>query len=261
MEYFLLIILIGFIVGTLIGMTGMGGGALMTPILITILKIEPIIAIGSDIVYAAITKIAGSYQHIKQKTVDFTLVKNLAIGSVPGAIAGSLLSYIMKDSGINIDEFIRIALGTALCTISVLLSISLFWNINNYKDKLHHWLKIDKYKKIAVALVGLLGGLLVGLTSVGSGTIMIVLILIIYNTSLRKIIGSDIVHATILLFTAGLAHLFVGNVDWQLVIFLLIGSIPGVILGSKLSSFIPKNIIRSLLIILLLVFGFKMIIY
>lgn len=258
MEFYLLVIVIGFIVGGFIGMTGMGGGALMTPILITILKIEPIIAIGSDIIYAALTKVAGSYQHIKQKTVDFKLVKNLAKGSVPGAILGGLLSYYLTAQGINIDSFIKSFLGGALIVVALTLIMSLIFKAHSYKKKLHDVLHLDRHLVLYTVLTGLLGGFLVGLTSVGSGTVMMALILIIYNTSLRKVIGSDIVHATILLFTAGITHFFIGHVDWMLVLFLLIGSIPGVIIGSKLAKRAPKKVIKSVLIVLLLFFGVRL---
>ena len=249
------IIIIGFAVGLLIGMTSMGGGAMMTPILITFLHYDPVIAVGSDIVYAAITKVFGSAVHLKQKTVDLLIVRRLAYGSVPGAIIGSFLAQYIHLRLPSANADLKLAIGLAICCSAALLFSSIFFNVNKVKLSMHQALHVDGHTKAYTVLIGLFGGFLVGLTSVGAGSIMLVLMLIIYNTSTRKLVGTDIVHATILLFTASITHLFAGNVDWYLAGSLLIGSIPGVLLGSRFVQHVPKTILKTALVIILFVLG------
>lgn len=254
-----LVVLIGFVVGLLIGMTSMGGGAMMTPILITFLHIDPVIAVGSDIIYAATTKVVGSFAHIRQKTVDLEIVRHLAYGSVPGAIAGSLLAYTVHQSTTSANEYLKLAIGLAICTSAMLLFLSIFVDVRGIKTRLHDSLRVQSHLHAYTTITGLIGGFLVGLTSVGAGSIMLVLMLIIYNTSTRKLIGSDIVHATILLFTAGIIHLFIGSIDWWLTLTLLAGSIPGVLLGSYLVKFVPRKLLKSVLVLILFFLGGQLI--
>jgi uncharacterized membrane protein YfcA len=171
---------------------------------------------------------------------------------------GSLLSVALKAADINFNAFIKLALGVALCWIALLLLISFLFDVASIKERIHKFIRAEKYPRFWLAAVGAFGGFVVGLTSVGSGTIMMACILVISNTSLRKLIGSDIVHATILLWTASIANLFVGHIDWLVVGFLLIGSIPGILLGSRLSLYAPKKLLKVLLIALLVFFGVKM---
>lgn len=251
---------LGAVVGTLVGMTGMGGGALMTPALITILGIAPSVAVSSDIVYGAITKTVGAVQHLKQGTVDTLLVRRLAVGSIPAAVLGSVLAAVLQSSGFNLDAFVRVALGVVLCVIAIVLLVSAFFDVSGVKSRIHAAIGADQHAAAWLGGVGAFGGFIVGLTSVGSGTVMMAAILIISNTSLKKIVGSDIAHATLLLFTAGITHLFVGHVNWSLIGMLLIGSIPGVVIGSKLSAVIPKAVTKTLLIVLLCFFGVKLLV-
>ncbi len=259
MEAILTIIVIGFAVGLLIGMTSMGGGAMMTPILITYLHYDPVIAVGSDIVYAAVTKIVGSAMHMRQKTVDRVLVRYLAYGSVPMAIVGSLLALYLHTLIPAANDYLKLAIGLAICCSAGLLFISIFFDVRGVKQRLHDRLKIEHHRKVYTMMAGAFGGFIVGLTSVGAGSIMLVLMLIIYNTSTRKLIGSDIVHATILLLTAGVVHLFAGNVNWTLTSSLLIGSIPGVILGSRLVAVVPRTLLKTALVIILFFLGSQLV--
>lgn len=253
------IIVIGFIVGTLIGMTSMGGGAMMTPILISFLHYDPVIAVGSDIVYAAITKVVGSAVHLKQKTVDLVIVRRLAYGSVPGAVVGSILAQYIHIHLQSANDDLKLAIGLAICTSATLLFLSIFFNVNKLKLRLHNALQLEHHTKGFTIAAGVFGGLLVGLTSVGAGSVMLVLLLIIYNTSTRKLVGTDIVHATLLLFTASIAHLFSGNVDWRLTGGLLIGSIPGVLLGSTFVQYVPRTLLKTILVIVLFFLGGQLI--
>lgn len=246
---------IGFAVGLLIGMTSMGGGAMMTPILITFLHYEPVVAVGSDIIYAAVTKVVGSAVHIRQKTVDMALVRRLAYGSVPGAVVGSLLAKYMHEITPLANGYLKLAIGLAICSSATLLFVSIFFNVNNLKQRLHSLLRVEVHQRTYTILTGVVGGFLVGLTSVGAGSIMLVLMLIIYNTSTHRLIGSDIVHATILLFTAGAVHLLSGNIDWGLVGGLLLGSIPGVLIGSMFVKRMPRTFLKTVLVLLLFFLG------
>ncbi len=233
----------------------MGGGSMMTPILITFLHYDPVIAVGSDVVYAAITKIVGSAVHIKQKTVDSQIVRRLAYGSVPGAIIGAVAAQYVNYSIPSANEYLKVAIGIAICTSATFLFISIFFDVRNIKQRLHNFFHVETHKALYTTSVGLLGGFLVGLTSVGAGSIMLVLMLIIYNTSTRKLVGTDIVHATILLFTAGIVHLFAGSVDWKLTLSLLIGSVPGVLIGSHFVRFVPRTFLKTVLVLVLFFLG------
>jgi uncharacterized membrane protein YfcA len=252
-------IILGFVVGGLVGMTGMGGGSMMTPILITFLHYEPAVAIGSDIIYAAVTKVAGSFAHLKQKTVDLTIVRRLAIGSVPGAIAGSLLADSIRDVVANADEYLKVAVGIAICLSAALLFTSMFYDVRNIKQRLHDFFGVERHVLGYTIGTGVFGGFLVGLTSVGAGSVMLVLMLIVYNTSTRKLVGTDIVHATILLFTAGIVHLYSGVVDWGLVAGLLIGSIPGVLIGSRMAHAVSRKALKTVLVAVLFFLGGQLI--
>ncbi len=236
-------------------MTGMGGGSMMTPLLITFLHYEPAVAIGSDIIYAAVTKVAGSFAHLKQKTVDLTIVRRLAYGSVPGAVAGSLLADYIREAVADADDYLKVTIGVAICLSAALLFVSMFYDVRNIKLRLHNFFRVDQHILGYTISTGVFGGFLVGLTSVGAGSVMLVLMLVVYNTSTRKLVGTDIVHATILLFTAGFVHLFAGNIDWKLVAGLLIGSIPGVLIGSRLAHKVSRTALKTVLIVVLFFLG------
>lgn len=255
MSQIVVIIFVGFVVGALIGLTGMGGGSMMTPILITYLHYNPVVAVGSDIIYAAITKVAGSFVHIKQKTVDMLIVRRMAYGSIPGAIIGSVLTQYIRDITPLANDYLKVAIGIAICCSASTLFLSIFFNVKNLKRRLHDWIGVDKNLRTYTIITGVIGGFLVGLTSVGAGSIMLVLMLIIYNTSTRKLVGTDIVHATVLLFTASAVHLFSGNVDWVLTGSLLIGSIPGVLLGSRFAQHVPRMVLKTVLVFVLFFLG------
>lgn len=252
-------IFLGFCIGALIGMTGMGGGSMMTPILITFLGYSPAVAVGSDIVYAAITKVAGSVAHLRQHTVDMTIVRRMAYGSVPSAVVGSLLAGYLRHGVIDADAFLKLAIGIAICLSASTLFFSLFYDVRNLKQRLHDFFGVEKHVLAYTIATGAIGGFLVGLTSVGAGSILLVLMLVVYNTSTRKLVGTDIVHATILLFTASIVHLFTGAVDWRLVGGLLIGSIPGVLLGSRLASRVPRKLLKTVLVFVLFFLGSQLV--
>jgi uncharacterized membrane protein YfcA len=186
-------------------------------------------------------------------------VRRLAYGSVPGAIAGSLLADHVRVAVVGADEYLKVAIGIAICISATLLLMSMFYDVRNMKQRIHTFFGLEQHIVGYTIGTGLFGGFLVGLTSVGAGSVMLVLLLIVYNTSTRKLVGTDIVHATILLFTAGVVHLFTGNIDWKLVIGLLIGSIPGVLIGSRLAHRVSRTALKTVLILVLFFLGGQLI--
>ena len=254
MEMMLLKILIGFGVGTLIGMTGVGGGVLLLPLLIFVVKIPPIIAVGSDALFNFFTKIGSSTVHITKGTVKRHIVVALAMGSIPGSILGvSFLTYLRNVYGAGVNTFITTAIGILLICIPTLLLFQ-----TRIEDHVTHRPPTLK-SHLGISAIGLLAGFLVGMTSVGSGSIIMMLLLLFYSFSPRVMVGTDIVHAVALTGVTSLLHWKLGNVDMTLVGSLLIGSIPGGLLGSYLSTRVPVLWLRRILCTVLLATGARMI--
>ena len=253
MELLLAKILIGFIVGTLIGLTGLGGGVLLLPTLIFGLRIPAIIAVGSDALFNFLTKIPASILHLRKKTVRRKVVLAMAIGSIPGSILGvSLLQHLRNVYGAGVNDFIKSAVGLLLVCIPTLLMFQS--RIEDHVAKRPPTLK----SFAGMAVIGLVGGFLVGMTSVGSGSIIMMLLLLFYSYVPKVMVGTDIVHAVILTGVTSLLHWRLGNVDLHLVASLLIGSIPGGILGSHLSTRVPVLWLRRILCAVLLMTGARM---
>ncbi len=253
MELLLAKILIGFVVGTLIGLTGLGGGVLLLPTLIFGLHIPAIIAVGSDALFNFLTKIPASILHLQRKTVRRKVVLAMALGSVPGAIIGvSILQHLRNLYGAGVNDFIKSAVGLLLVCIPTML---LFQSrIEEHLAKRQPTLK----SFMGMSVIGLVGGFLVGMTSVGSGSIIMMLLLMFYAFLPKVMVGTDIVHAVILTGVTSLLHWKLGNVDFQLVTSLLIGSIPGGVVGSHLSTRVPVLWLRRILCAVLLMTGARM---
>ena len=246
-------ILIGFAVGTLIGMTGLGGGVLLLPILIFGLKVRPIIAVGSDALFNFVTKIGSGLMHLRKGTVRRKVVLALATGSVPGSILGvSFLVHLRTLHGSGVNHFITSAVGLLLVCIPTLL---LFQS----QIEEHVANRPPTLKSFAgMTGIGLVAGFLVGMTSVGSGSIIMMLLLLFYSYPPKVMVGTDIVHAVALTGVTSLLHWRAGNVDPTLVASLLIGSIPGGLLGSHLSTRVPVPWLRRILCAVLLATGARM---
>lgn len=246
-------IVIGFGVGTLIGMTGLGGGVLLLPVLIFGLRVPPIIAVGSDAVFNFVTKIGSGWMHLRKGTVRRKVVLALAAGSIPGSILGvSFLAHLRNVYGNGVNDFIRSAVGLLLVCIPIML---LFQN----QIEEHVTSRPPTMKSFAgVSAIGLLAGFLVGMTSVGSGSIIMMLLLLFYSFPPRVMVGTDIVHAVALTGVTSVLHSKLGNVDPTLVASLLIGSIPGGLLGSQLSTRVPVPWLRRILCAVLLGTGARM---
>jgi uncharacterized protein len=248
------IIVFGFGIGLLVGMTGMGGASLMTPLLILVFGISPVTAIGTDIFYAAVTKTVGGYQHLKLKTVHRGMAFWLAVGSVPSALIGVyVIELLQRTYGEDLDKLILGMLGGALLVVgfATLLRSVLLRNVIEERSAMH------LYTRHIVAAVGtgVVTGFVIGLTSAGSGTLIAIALIAIFRLTPQRVVGTDIFHAAVLLWAAGLAHWAGGNVDFVLAGNILIGSIPGVLLGGALSVKAKTGLLRTALAVVLIASG------
>jgi uncharacterized protein len=272
--------IIGLFIGFLVGLTGMGGGALLAPILILVLRVPPVWAVGTDITYSAVTKALGSIVHIQQKSVtreNLKIALWLACGSVPATVLGvGLVQYTRKNYGNAINDVIIHTIGFTLLLVAVLLLVKPYimrrLERKNLEAQKQEALKTGvvtpqgptlwekRYRPLVTALIGAFVGFLVGLTSVGSGTLIIVALAFLFpRLSSRELVGADIVHAVMLHIAGAIVYFNAGTINWTIVILLLIGSLPGVFLGSKLSKYIPDRIMRPLLATVLVISGWKLI--
>jgi uncharacterized membrane protein YfcA len=253
MEMLALKILVGFIVGILIGMSGVGGGVLLLPVLIFGLRVPAIVAVGSDALFNFFTKVPASLMHLKKGTVRRNVVIALACGSVPGSICGvKTLMYIRHLYGDGVNNFIKSAVGLLLIVIPLLM-------LFQRRIEEHVANRPPSMKGFAgMGLIGLVAGFLVGMTSVGSGSIIMMLLLLFYSFPPKINVGTDIVHAVVLTGVTGFMHFRLGNVDPTLVLTLLIGSIPGGLIGSHIATRLPMMWLRRILCALLLITGARM---
>ena len=269
--------IVGLFIGFLVGLTGMGGGSLLAPIMILIFKIPPVWAVGTDIAYSTVTKAFGSVIHIRQKNVNFKVALWLACGSVPATLLSvGLVQYIHKQYGAVVNGVILHALGFTLVLVAVLLVLKpyimrylerkrlekqkqeILSNEITSSDRSSRWEKW--YRPLVTAMVGAVVGFLVGLTSVGSGTLIIVSIAFLFpRLTSKELVGTDIFQAFMLLASGAIAYLVAGTINWPIVGMLLIGSLPGVYLGSKSSKFIPERFMRPVLATVLAISGLKLI--
>jgi uncharacterized membrane protein YfcA len=241
------IIVFGLGIGVLVGMTGMGGGSLMTPLLILIFGIQPTTAIGTDIFYSAITKTVGGWRHFRMKTVNMELVKWLSFGSVPAAVLGVALVSMLQDhiGEDRLDSLVYAVLGGTLLMVGVitLTRALILRDLVVERDRF----EVERRHKVAAIVIGATTGFVIGITSAGSGTVIAILLIAVYRLAPKKVVGTDVFHAAILLWAAGIAHIVGGNVDFSLAANILIGSIPGVVIGAALSDKAPQGFIRTAL--------------
>ncbi len=255
MDFSIAIILFGLGIGILVGMTGMGGGALMTPLLILIFGVSPTTAIGTDILYAAVTKTVGAQRHYKLGTVNLGLVFWLALGSVPAAILGIQVVSMLQDSlgEDKLDSLVYAVLGGTLLMVGIITlgrALILAKTINERDD-----FKIELRHKVAAVTIGTTTGFMIGVTSAGSGTVIAVLLIAVYRLTPKHVVGTDVFHAAIILWAAGIAHFGHGNVNLGLVGNILLGSVPGIIIGAALTERVPQDRLRIALGVVLIASG------
>jgi uncharacterized membrane protein YfcA len=241
------IIVFGLGIGVLVGMTGMGGGSLMTPLLILIFGIQPTTAIGTDIFYSAVTKTVGGWRHFRMKTVNMELVKWLSFGSVPAAVLGVAIVSVLQDhiGEDRLDSLVYAVLGGTLLMVGVitLTRALILRDLVVERDRFD----VERRHKVAAVTIGATTGFVIGVTSAGSGTVIAILLIAVYRLAPKRVVGTDVFHAAILLWAAGIAHWIGGNVDFTLAANILIGSIPGVVIGAALSDKAPQGFIRTAL--------------
>ena len=247
----------GFVVGTIVGLTGVGGGSLMTPLLVLAFGIHPATAVGTDLLYAAITKAGGTVTHSLKGTVDWKITGRLAAGSIPAAGLTLLAISQLAPGGIGgASKAISFALGFAL----LLTALALIFRRRLQEFAHHHATLSDKQTGALTVLTGAVLGVLVSISSVGAGALGVTALILLYpKLSTVRIIGSDIAHAVPLTAVAGIGHWILGSVDWILLGSLLLGSLPGITLGSHLSVKVPDRVLRPILATLLVVIGGKLI--
>lgn len=248
----------GLGVGFVVGLTGMGGGALMTPLLVLVFGIDPLTAVSSDLVASLVMKPFGAGVHVRRGTVNFGLVKWLCVGSVPCAFAGVVVLKAL--GGDDLQDEIKVLLGGALLLAAIAMVarqvIQQRRAIDAPVDGAQHQIRA---RPVPTILIGVGGGFIVGMTSVGSGSLMIVMLLLLYpSLSAGQLVGTDLVQAIPLVGSAALGHILFGDFELGLTTSLLVGAIPGVYLGARISSRAPDAIIRPILVAVLLLSSIKL---
>ncbi len=242
-----LVIAFGLGVGVLVGLTGIGGGSLMTPLLIIFAGVQPVVAIGTDLAYGAITKTVGGWRHLRQDTVDLGVSKWLAVGSVPGSLLGVLAVNRLHDRyGSAFDDVLLYAIAGALIIVAAtVLTRALF--MPHLLERERHTVELTAGVRAGAAGLGFVLGGLVGMTSVGSGALIGLALILVFRLTPHRVVGTDVFHAAVLLWSAGLAHWVSGNVDLVLMANILVGSLPGVWIGTALITKVPAHGLRPAL--------------
>ena len=258
-ESSLLIFVVALLIGIVVGMTGMGGGALMTPALI-FLRIDPTVAVANDLVAAAIYKSVGAGVHWRQGSPNLRIAGWLTLGSVPCAFAGA---FIIDAIGSNDPEgaaqreaFVKAAIGAALLLAAFTYALRLAMNLRSRTRGGPPQLADPKIRPVATVVLGAVGGLLVGLTSVGSGSVIMVTLLLLYpGLQAVRLVGTDLTQAVPLVLSAAVSHVLVTGVDWSVLIPLVLGGTPGTFLGARIAGRVPQALLRRGIVLLLFVTG------
>jgi uncharacterized protein len=248
-----LVIAFGFGVGILVGMTGIGGGALMTPLLVLFVATPPTTAVGTDLAYGAVTKTVGGIKHWRQKTIDYRLSSWMALGSVPASIGGVyVVGILRRELGSKaFDTFMLYVLAGAIAftgAVTLIRAVFLKQLVARERETVHMRAK----HRVAAVLLGLSVGFVLGITSAGSGSLIALGLILIFRLTPYRVVGTDIFHAAILLWAAAIAHVVAGNVDYVLAGTILVGSVPGVWIGSHMSVRLPAGTLRTVLGVVLI---------
>jgi uncharacterized protein len=255
--------LFGLLVGFLVGLTGVGGGSLMTPFLVAGMGVSAPTAIGTDMIFATLTKFTGSIQHYRQQSVNLEVAVFLGLGSIPAGLLGvATLEWI---EGSFDAETVKSIMITIIALTLVLVGASLIFR--NFLPERENdpkpgvWdgkSRMSRRRRTYTVIFGAMGGYLVGLTSIGSGSVMAVILLLLYPIAPAVIVGTDIAHATVLSLVVGLAHMTQGNVDFALAGSLLVGGVPGVLIGSRLAPWLPGRPLKMILAAMLIFVGARL---
>jgi uncharacterized protein len=260
--------LFGLLVGFLVGLTGVGGGSLMTPFLVAVMGVPAPTAVGTDLVYATATKLTGSLQHYRQRSVNLEVAVFLGLGSIPAGLAGvATLEWIkhtydadmVREIMITIIAITLVIVGASLIYREYFMPSRPVYDPNAPRPGV--WdgkSRMTRRRRRYTVLFGAFGGYLVGLTSIGSGSVMAVILLLLYPIAPAVIVGTDIAHATVLSLVVGIAHMTQGNVDFGLAGTLLLGSIPGVLIGARVAPWIPGKPLKAILACMLIFVGIRL---
>ena len=249
------IILFGLGVGLLVGITGMGGGSLMTPLLILVIGTKPVVAVGTDLAYGAVTKTLGGWRHFRKGTVFPRMAFWLAVGSCPAALVGVwVLDRLHESIGNDFDTFMLIAIGGVLLLTGGLVLLRAL-AIADHSARERGAFRMQTRHKVAAVALGASVGFVLGITSAGSGTLIGIGLILGFRLSPHRVVGTDVAHAAVLLWVAAFAHVVAGNVDYGLAGTILIGSLPGVWIGTNLATKLPKNALRAALGVVLVTSG------
>jgi uncharacterized membrane protein YfcA len=249
-----LIVLFGLGVGVLIGLTGIGGGSLVTPLLILVVGTNPVVAIGTDLAYGAVTKTLGGWRHLRKGTVDLGLSLWLAAGSAPGALAG-VVAIETIPHGAGFDDALLTGLGVALLLVGIAVLVRTLF-LSGGRDR--ESVPMDARTKVLSVVLGFVLGAVLGVTSVGSGSLIGLALIVVFRLTPHRVVGTDVFHAAILLWVAALAHMAFGYVDYGLMLNILIGSLPGVWIGTNLLPRLPTVGLRLVLGVVLFASAFGM---
>ncbi|MEJ7632353.1 MAG: sulfite exporter TauE/SafE family protein [Rubrobacteraceae bacterium] len=261
------IALFGLLIGFLVGLTGVGGGSLMTPFLVAVVGVPPATAVGTDMVYATFTKLTGSVQHYRQRSVNLEVAVFLGLGSIPAGLLGVATLEWMKHA---FDaEMLKSVMITIIALTLVLVGASLIYReylmpSRNDAPRPGAWdgkSRMSRRRRGYTVLFGATGGYLVGLTSIGSGSVMAVILLLLYPIAPAVIVGTDIAHATVLSLVVGIAHVTQGNVNFGLAGTLLLGSVPGVLIGARVAPWLPGKPLKAILAVMLIFVGGKLLLF
>jgi uncharacterized membrane protein YfcA len=260
-----LLALASFGIGIVVGLTGMGGGALMTPVLVLFFNVLPLTAVSSDLVASAVMKPVGSFVHLRRGTVNLGLVKWLCVGSIPGAFSGVLIARALG-RGQQVQDVIRTALGVALLLAAIGLTVRAYIRLVEHArrrdgraEPLPQGRPSVRLRPLPTVALGAIGGLVVGLTSVGSGSLIIIALMALYPTlKASELVGTDLVQAVPLVASAALGHILFGDFRLGLTTSMLVGCVPGVWVGAHLSARAPGGLVRRALAFVLLASALKL---
>lgn len=260
MEFQFAYTLAGFAVGFIVGLTGVGGGSLMTPLLVLLFNFKPAVAVGTDLLYAAITKSGGIFVHHSKGNVDWHIVRLLASGSVPASLLSLLLLRHLDATGVNYDRMITLVLAVALVLTSLVLLFRGQMEVVSRRENLEFVRVLHRRMRTPMTVIaGALIGFFVTLSSVGAGALGAAILFFLYPRMRPiTIVGTDIAHAVPITAIAGLGHAHLGTVDYTLLVSLLMGSLPGIYLGSHTGTHLPDHVVRPILAGMLLLIGIRM---
>jgi uncharacterized protein len=242
-----LLVLFGLGVGILVGMTGVGGGSLMTPLLILVFGVKPVLAVGTDLAYAAITKTVGGVRHWRAGSVDLGIAGWMAVGSIPGALFGvALLEWLNNRVGVDFDDLLLVLVGAAVL-VTGLATVGRMFLFPAAVERERETVAMERRHKLGAIALGGSVGLVLGVTSAGSGALIAVGLIMLFRLTPVRVVGTDVVHAAGLLWAAALAHLATGNIDFGLMANLLLGSVPGIWIGSGLTTRVSVRVLRPAL--------------